>query len=172
MDALNSGVWVCIQGLCCRCIFVLHCMHDLPFMWLPQSMIVSDIDFLMYTTCITCLILWWTLEYLSLSILMHIIYIAMKTYRCSMTYLMQNSVKFSPWKCGIFLPYSHRESLVTIALSLPKCTDLKCCRIFTTKIRQSATRFSLWKFGSNSNVLAKHYKRLHTFPNLNLKAHN
>ena len=28
MGALDLGVWVCIQGDCHRCIFMLHCVHD------------------------------------------------------------------------------------------------------------------------------------------------
>ena len=30
IDALDLGVWVCIQGLYYRCIFMLHWVHDLP----------------------------------------------------------------------------------------------------------------------------------------------
>ena len=28
MGAPDLVVWVCTQGNCCRCIFVLYCVHD------------------------------------------------------------------------------------------------------------------------------------------------
>ena len=54
--------------------------------------------------------------------------------------------RFSLWKCGIFMPYSHRKSLVRIMLCVPQRTWLemlldfrlenkaKCCQIFVVEI--------------------------------------
>ena len=82
----------------------------------------------------------------SLSILMHIVYIGIKPYQCAVVHQTQNSTKLSPWKCGIFLPYSHHESLVRIVFCvlwrtwpkmLPKFhhkNKAKCYHIFIMEI--------------------------------------
>ena len=35
MSALDLIVWVCAQGNCCRCIFMLYCVHDHHGMIIP-----------------------------------------------------------------------------------------------------------------------------------------
>ena len=54
MRALNLVVWVCAQGDCHRCIFMLYCMHNHHSM-IVQSMSPSDTGFAVYATCINTL---------------------------------------------------------------------------------------------------------------------
>ena len=115
MDAFNLGVWVCIQGFAVDAYSCFIGLYDLPYVRLPLSMSVSDIGFLVYATCIMCLVL-------SLSILMHAVYIGKKPCQCAIAHQTQNFARLFPWKCDIFLSYSHRKSLVRIVFCVLWCT--------------------------------------------------
>ena len=108
--------------------------------WSPLSMSAIDIHFPMYATRIMCLILWWALAYLSLSTLMHVVFIDMKPRWCAVMHQMWKSAWFSHWKCGIFLPYSLHKSLGEnnvlgeMLLNFRHENKVKYCQIFTMEI--------------------------------------
>ena len=54
MSALDLVVWVCAQGDCCRCIFMLHCVYDHCGVIISIH-VASDIGFLVYATRISML---------------------------------------------------------------------------------------------------------------------
>ena len=56
MSALDLVVWVCTQGNCCRCIFMLYCM--IIAVWLSQSCHLSDLDFPVFVTHINMFNAW------------------------------------------------------------------------------------------------------------------
>ena len=113
---------------------------------LPLFMSTRDIGFPVYATCIMCSILRWASTCLSSSTLMYVVHTRMKPCWCAMAHLAWNFVGFSLWKCGIFLPYSHRENLVRIVLCVPPRiwsemlldfyheNKAKCYRIFVMEI--------------------------------------
>ena len=122
-SALDLVVWVCVQGNCCRCIFMLYCAHGhhgvIVLIHVTWVTLVSP--------CMrhlsTCLMLWRVSACHSTSMSIRAI-----------AHQMQNSTKFLQWKWGIPIAvFSHQklgENRLWCAIMHP---------------RRSAARFPPWK---------------------------
>ena len=93
-------VWVCAQGICCRCIFMLYSVHGHHGVIAPIHVTwVTLVSPCMWCT-LTCLMLWRASACQGTSMLIHIIYTSVRPYWCTIAHQMQNSSGFSPWKWG------------------------------------------------------------------------
>ena len=108
---LDLVVWVCAQGNCCRCLFILYCVHD------HRSVIVS-----IHVTWVTlvspcmwhasmCVKFWGAPTYLNTSMLALVVYISMKPCWCAISYQTRNSVGFSLRKRDTFVVVFSQEKL-------------------------------------------------------------
>ena len=107
---LDLVVWVCAQGDCYRCIFMLYCVHHhrsvivlihvIKWHWFPC---VCDA----YQHVLTH---WRASPCHSASISILVVYIDPKPYQCTIAHQTRNSIRFSPWKWGIpIVIFSHRK---------------------------------------------------------------
>ena len=101
MNLHQALMWVCALGNCCRCIFMLYCVHG------HQDVIISIhvIWVTLLSSCMRhtsiCLMLWRVSAHPSTSMLARVVYIGMKHCRCAIAHQTQNSAGFSPWKLGL-----------------------------------------------------------------------
>ena len=117
----------------------------------------------------TCLMLWRALVHHSRSISIHAVYTNAKPCWYTIAHQTWNSARFLPWKWGIPIAiFSHQKLGENSILC---ATTVKCCRIFTTKIRRNTTRIFPWKFGNNFKHTWKASIETKPFSNPNLKAH-
>ena len=76
-------VWVCVQGICCRGIFMLYCMHShrgvIVLILATWATLVSPCMW----RASTCLMLWRDLTRLGTSMSIHAVYTDMKPYQCT-----------------------------------------------------------------------------------------
>ena len=99
--ALNLVVWVCAQGNCSRCIFMLYCVHD------HRSVIVLIHVTKWHWFPCACDMFQHVLTLLrasarhSTSMSIHAVYTDEKPCWCAIIPQPQNSTGFSPWKWGI-----------------------------------------------------------------------
>ena len=75
MSTPNPIVWVCVQGICCRCIFMLYCVHGHRGVMVPIHVTWVTMVSQCMRCELTCLMLWRASSHLSRSILIHIVYI-------------------------------------------------------------------------------------------------
>ena len=121
-SALDLVVWVCAYGDCCRCIFMLYCVHDHHrVLFLIHVTWVTLVSLCMWHAS-TRLTLWRALACHSTSMSICTVYIDAKPYRCTIAHQTRNFVRFSPWKWGTLLPYSQSKGLVRIAFCVLWCT--------------------------------------------------
>ena len=121
-SALDLVLCVCAQGNCCRCIFMLYCMHDhRGVIVLIHVTWVTLVSLCMWHAS-TYLMLWRVLTRYNTSMSIHIVYIDAKPCWCAIAHQTWNFVGFSPWKLGTLLPYSHSKNLVRIAFCVLWCT--------------------------------------------------
>ena len=118
MRAFDLVVWVCAQGDCHRCIFMLYCVHDhhgvivlihvTKWHWFPR---VCD-------TYQHVLTLWSASTHYSASMSIHVVFTDTKPYRCAIARQTWNSAEFLLWNGASPLPYPHIKSLVRIAFGM------------------------------------------------------
>ena len=144
MRAFDLVVWVCAQGDCRRCIFMLFCVHD------HRSVIV-----LIHVTqwhwfsrvCDMHQHTWYiggASAHLSMSMLIHVVYTDAKPYWCTIAHQMRNFAGVLLWKWGIptavFSWWKFGENSVLCAMM---------------HLRRNVARFLLWKFGIVSKCTEK-----------------
>ena len=121
-SALDLIVWICAQGNCCRCIFMLYCMRD------HRNVIVSiHVTWvILVSTCMRhasmCLMLWGAPARLSTSMLACAINTSMKPCRCTIAHQMRNSVEFSPWKLGTSVAVFSQQKIGKNNVLFSRCT--------------------------------------------------
>ena len=111
MRALNLVVWVCAQGDCRRCIFMLYCVHDHR----GVIVLIHVTKWHWFTHVCGTHQLAWCFERLWLVTIQACryapVYIDAKPYRYTIAHQTQNSAEFSPWKWGIPIAIFSRQKL-------------------------------------------------------------
>ena len=146
-SALDHVVWVCAQGNCCRCIFVLYCVHNhcnvIVLIHVTWVTLVST--YMRHAS--TCLMFWRASAHHSTSILICAVYPDVKPCWCAIVHQTWNFARYFLWKWGIHIAiFSHRKfgkSSVLCAMMHLR----KRCWIFTMKIRRNTVGFSPSRFG-------------------------
>ena len=132
-----------IDAYSCFIECMTYCVCDCPY---PCQLVTLVFRYMRHASYIYTFV---SLDFPTLSTLMHVVHTRMKHYRCVILHQMRNFVGFLPWKCGTFLPYSHCERLMRIMFYVLWCTWPKMLLDFYHENNAKCINFGPYFYSTN-----------------------